>query len=208
MKKLLHVIATPRADDSRTLKVSLAFIEEFKKSHKDWSVEEINLFERDLPELTAKRVNGKYVLLGGKDLPDEFKGPWNAIVEEIKTFMSADIYLISSPMWNFGIPYRLKQYIDVILQPSYLFRYTAAGPEGLVKGKKMVIVTSRGGDYSSGAMKTYDLQAPYLKTVFSFVGISDIKFINAEPMDALGADIQKKKIAEAQLAARKLAESI
>jgi FMN-dependent NADH-azoreductase len=97
-------------------------------------------------------------------------------------------------MWNFSISYVLKHYLDVIVQPKYLFRYTATGVEGLVKNKKMVIVTSRGGDYSTSPVKAMDCQEPYLKTIFNFVGITDILFVNSQPMDALGPKVRDQKI--------------
>jgi len=205
MKKLLHIVGTCRGKESRTLKVADAFIKTFKDSHQDWMVDELNLFDQKLPELTTKRLDGKYVLLGGKDLPEELKAYWDEIIEYIRRFLSADAYLVSSPMWNFGIPYRLKHYIDIIVQPKYLFRYTEKGAEGLIKNKKMVIITSRGGDYSNPEAKGYDLQEPYLRTVFGFVGISDIIFINAQPMDAMGPEVQQKKIKEAQKLAKDMA---
>ncbi|MFQ5952110.1 MAG: FMN-dependent NADH-azoreductase, partial [Candidatus Omnitrophota bacterium] len=141
MKKLLHIIATPRENESRTLRVTGSFLEAFKTEHSDWTVEELNLYKEELPELTVKRLDGKYALLGGKDLPEELKESWQDIITTIERFLSADAYLISTPMWNFNIPYRLKHYIDIILQPKYLFQYTPKGPEGLVKNKKMVIIT-------------------------------------------------------------------
>ena len=123
----------------------------------------------------------------------------------IKRFLSADAYLISSPMWNFSIPYPLKHYIDIIMQPKYLFRYTEKGPEGLLKNKKMVIITSHGGDYSSEPASKFDLQKPYLRTVFGFAGITDITFVNAQPMDAGGLKVQTRKIEKAKKQAEKLA---
>ncbi|MFH1854705.1 MAG: NAD(P)H-dependent oxidoreductase [Candidatus Omnitrophota bacterium] len=206
MKKILHIIATPRAEESRTLKVSKAFLDSFKKKNPGCAIESINVSTEKLPELTVKRLDGKYALLGGKDLSGELEKAWEEIIEYIQQFLSADAYLISSPMWNFGIPYPLKHYIDVILQPKYLFRYTEKGPEGLVKNRKMVVITSRGGDYSQESpFHSYDLQEPYLRTAFGFAGLTDITFINAQPMDALGPDVQKQKIEEAKTLASKLA---
>jgi FMN-dependent NADH-azoreductase len=102
-------------------------------------------------------------------------------------------------MWNFGIPYRLKHYIDVILQPGYLFRYTANGPEGLVESKKMTVITSRGGDYGGASpLKPYDLQEPYIRAVFGFVGIADMTFVDARPMDAMGPAVRDQKTEEAR----------
>jgi FMN-dependent NADH-azoreductase len=146
------------------------------------------------------------MLLSGKDLSGESKEAWKEIISEIERFLSADTYLISTPMWNFGIPYRLKHYIDIILQPKYLFQYTASGPEGLVKNKKMAVITTRGGDYSSADFRKFDLQEPYLRAIFGLAGITDIVFINAQPMDAMGPEVGNKKIKEAQTQAKKIAE--
>lgn len=204
MKKLLHIVATPRAEESRTLQVSEAFLGTFRDTHADWVIKELDLSKEELPSLTMKRVDGKYILLEGKDLFGEFKEAWEDIIAHIETFLSADAYLISTPMWNFGIPYMLKHYLDVILQPKYLFRYTATGTEGLVKGKKLVVIASRGGEYLSEPMKKLDYQEPYLRTAFGLVGITDIEFIIAQPMD-MGQEIQQTKIKEAKDQARKLA---
>lgn len=205
MNKLLHIIATPRAEESRTLKVSGFFLETLKKKYKDLAVDELGLFSEKLPELTAKRAGGKYILLGGKELSGEFKKAWEEIVKHIERFLSADTYLITTPMWNFSIPYTLKHYIDIIIQPKYLFRYTDKGVEGLAKNKKMIVVTSRGGDYTSAEASRFDLLEPYLRTVFGFVGLSDITFINAQPMDALGPKVGAEKIEEAKKQAEKIA---
>ncbi|MCX5681590.1 MAG: NAD(P)H-dependent oxidoreductase [Candidatus Omnitrophica bacterium] len=206
MKTLLHVVAAPRGEESRTLKVADAFLAAFVSTHSDWKIDTLNLFDEPLPELTVKSISGKYALLSGKDLTGELKDSWKEIIKKIERFISADGYLVSSPMWNFSIPYRLKHYIDIILQPKYLFQYTANGPEGLLKNRKMVVVTSRGGDYSAGEAKKYDFQEPYLRTVFGLAGITDITFINAQPMDAMGGEICQQKIKEAQALARTTAK--
>ncbi len=203
MKKLLHIIAASRGKESRTLKVSQAFIDAFKAEHKDWTIEELDISKTVLPELTPARVDGKYILLGGGELSGKTKEAWEEIVAQIDTFKSADGYLISTPMWNFGIPYFLKHYIDVILQPKYLFRYTENGVEGLIKNRKMVVITSRGGDYSPGTPAAgFDQQEPYLRTAFGFAGISDIIFINAQPMDALGPQTGQERLEKAREKAR------
>ena len=207
MKKILHIISTPRGDASRTLKISGYFLESLKKKHPDCAIDTLDLFKDTIPSLTLKTVSGKYVLLAGKDLSGELKEAWRDIERVITRFLSADAYLISAPMWNFSIPYVLKYYIDIIVQPKYLFRYTDNGPEGLAKNKKMVLITSRGGDYSAASpFHAYDYQEPYLRAIFNLVGITDITFINAQPMDALGQDVAEKKVQEAQGLAAKIAE--
>ena len=111
-------------------------------------------------------------------------------------------------MGNLSIPYKLKHYIDIIIQPKYLFKYTPSGVEGLAKNKKMAVITSRGGDYSKGTpSQNYDLQEPYIRAIFGFVGITDITFVNAQPMDALGPDVQQDKIESAQAEAMKAAQN-
>jgi len=204
MKKLLHIIATPRGEDSRTLCVSEAFLEAFQETHPHWVIEELNLTKEELPSLNTRRVDGKYLLLSGKDLYGELKEAWQEIMLHIERFLSADAYLISTPMWNFSIPYVLKHYIDIIVQPKYLFQYTETGIEGLALAKKMAVINSRGGEYHSPDMQSFDFLEPYLRTIFGFVGISDIQFITAEPMD-MGMEMQDQRIREARETARELA---
>ncbi|MBU9888998.1 MAG: NAD(P)H-dependent oxidoreductase [Candidatus Omnitrophica bacterium] len=208
MKKLLHIIATPRGEASRTLRVSRAFLEGVTTKYPACVIDELNLFKETLPPLTVERIDGKYALLSGKELSGNSRKAWEAILRQIERFLAADGYLISVPMWNFSIPYVLKHYLDVIVQPRYLFRYTPNGPEGLVKDRKMVIVTSRGGDYSAAPANSMDLQEPYLKAVLGLVGIKDLTFVNVQPMDALGPQVRDEKIAAACEAVRKLAGNL
>lgn len=205
MGKLLHIIASPREDESRTLQISEVFINAFKQKHSDWVFDELNLAKEELPSLTMKRVDGKYTLLAGQELFGELRESWEEIIKHIERFLSADIYLISTPMWNFSIPYTLKQYIDLIVQPKYLFRYTDNGVEGLAKNKKMVVICSRGGQYASKEMQFFDFQEPYLRAIFGFVGITDITFVKAEPMD-MGDEVQKQKLELAKSEALRLIE--
>jgi FMN-dependent NADH-azoreductase len=209
MKKLLHIIASPRGKDSRTLQVSEVFLDVFKHEHPDWVVEELDVTKEKLPPLTIKRLDGKYTLLSGKELTDDLKQAWGEIIAHIERFLSADAYLLSTPMWNFGIPYLLKQYIDIIVQPKYLFRYIDTGEvEGLAKGRKMVVIASRGGDYRPGSpSRNFDFQEPYLRTIFGFVGITDINFVIAQPMD-MGADKQKAALKRAKEEAISAAQNL
>lgn len=202
MNSILHIIATPKAEESRTLKISRVFLDEFTKKFPEAKLDQINLFEEKLPAITFKITSGKAILSTGNDPGGEIKDAWDVIVPHINRFMSADFYLISSPMWNFCIPYVLKNYIDVIVQPKYLFKYTDKGVEGLVKNKKMVVINSRGGDYSAESpAKGFDIFEPYLKTVFGFTGLTDLTFISAQPMEAAGEEVRNKKIEEAKTAA-------
>jgi len=182
--RLLHVICTPRGLASNTGRVSNALLEALDQKHDDLVVTTLDLFKADLPSVAGRNIESKYMLMTGQTLDDTAKESWRQIEKSIEQFLDADIYLLTVPMWNFGIPYALKYYIDAIVQPGYLFRYLADGrPEGLVTGRKMICVTSRGGDYSSGYMKSFDFVETYLRAIFGFVGITDMHFINAQPMD-------------------------
>lgn len=183
--RLLHIIATPRGHESNSIRVSNALIEELYSKYPDLQVKVLDLFKSDLPAVAGDNIESKYKLMTGQQLDNSHKTSWNQIEASIERFLDTDLYLITTPMWNFGIPYALKYYIDAIVQPGYLFRYNELGvPEGLVLGKKMIVVTSRGGDYSPNTpLHSFDFVEPYLRTIFNFIGITDIRFINAQPMD-------------------------
>ncbi len=207
--KLLHIIATPRGHSSNTMRISNLMLEQLYTKFDDLSVEVLDLFRADLPAIAGENIESKYTLMTGQELDKSHEKSWNQIEANIDLFLSADIYMVSTPMWNFSIPYALKYYIDAIVQPGYLYQYNEQGvPEGLVHGKKMICITSRGGDYSPGGpLASLDFLEPYLRTIFGFVGITDIHFINAQPMD-ITQDIRKEAIQKAIKEARALIEHI
>jgi FMN-dependent NADH-azoreductase len=206
--KLLHIIASPRGGESRTLSVSREFLDSFREEHPDAEVEELDLFNADLPPVSGGNIDAKYVLLGGGSLSETTQKPWERIADFATHFLSFDVYLITTPMWNFSIPYRLKHYIDVIMQAGYCFRFTENGAEGLAQNKKMICITSRGNDYSPGGpVHSFDYQEPYLRAIFSFAGIDDITFINAQPLD-FSPDITETKLKEAKERAKQLAQNL
>jgi FMN-dependent NADH-azoreductase len=204
--KLLHIVATPREDHSNTLRVSQAFLESMHARYPDLKVEEFNLFDRELPAVAGANIEAKYTLMMRRPLDKLHQESWKHIEDQIAHFLSADIYVISTPMWNFSIPYSLKFYIDAIFQPGYLFKYDEVGRAiGLVEGKKMVCITSRGADYSENSpYHAYDFVEHYLRAAFGFVGITDLVFINAQPMD-ISLQLRQTAIASAVAEARHLA---
>ncbi|MEV6598741.1 NAD(P)H-dependent oxidoreductase [Actinoplanes sp. NPDC051346] len=206
---LLHVIATPRSAVSATLRVSHALLEQLNLASADVQVETLDLFTDDMPSVTGQNIDSKYDLMRGQPIDASRIAPWRSIEKLISQFLRADVCLISAPMWNFSIPYALKYYIDAIVQPGYLFAYDDSGvPSGLCGGKKLVCVTSRGGDYSlGGPMNAYDMQEPYLRTIFGFVGITDIEFVNVQPMD-MGPARREAAILDGVSAARRLADRL
>jgi FMN-dependent NADH-azoreductase len=183
-KRLLHIVSTPRGLASNTGRVASALLEALDDHHEDLRVKTLDLFSADLPAVAGVNIKSKYALMTGQPLDEEARGSWQEIERTIEVFLDADYYLLTVPMWNFGIPYALKYYIDAIVQPGYLFRYNERGePEGMVRGKKMIVVTSRGADYSQEPMSALDFVESYLRTIFGFVGITDVYFFNVQPMD-------------------------
>jgi FMN-dependent NADH-azoreductase len=183
--KVLHIVATPRGDQSNTLRVSEAFLNSLQAQRDDVTVDVVDLFDYDLPAIAGDNIEAKYTLMFGRPIDKGHEQSWQQIESLIARFLAADAYVVTVPMWNLSIPYTLKYYIDCIVQPGYLFRYDEAGQVvPMVHGKKMLCVTSHGGDYSPGGpMAAYNFLEPYLRAIFGFVGVYDIEFISAQPMD-------------------------
>ena len=204
--KLLHIMATPREQVSNTLRVTNVFLDSMQARYPALKVDVVDIFNRDLPAVDADNIETKYTLMLGQPIDKHQQESWHQIEMLIQSFLSADVYVISSPMWNFGIPYALKYYIDAIIQPGYVYKYNESGqPVPLVLGKKMVCITSRGGDYSKNSpMHVFDFQEPYLRAIFGFIGITDMHFINAQPMD-ITRPLREAAIEQASREARSLA---
>jgi FMN-dependent NADH-azoreductase len=205
--KVLHIIATPRAEKSNALRVSKVFLDSLAKLDPGLEVDVVDLFNHDLPALAGDNIEAKYTLMMGQPISKEHEESWRQIENLIRHFMSADAYVISTPMWNLSIPYALKYYIDCLVQPGYAFGFNSMGVvEPLVLGKRMVCVTSRGSDYSPGSpMHAYDFQQPYLRAIFGFIGITDMAFISVEATDI--SSQRELAFASAEAQARTLAAS-
>ena len=190
--KLLHIESSPRKDRSKSIEVASAFLDAYRATHPDDEVQTIDLWDRPMPEFDGDVINARYAVLHGKDHTDAQRQAWQQIVDVCDEFKSADKYLFSVPMWNFGIPYKLKHYIDLLAQPGHTFSFDPeTGFDGLVKNKPTAVVYARGGAYSSGDAQSMDLQKGYLDVVLGFIGLSDIKNIVIEPTLADPAEVEK-----------------
>ncbi|EJG0879121.1 FMN-dependent NADH-azoreductase [Vibrio parahaemolyticus] len=115
----------------------------------------------------------------------------DTLIEEVK---AADTLVIAAPMYNFTIPTQLKNWIDLIARAGVTFKYTENGVQGLIEGKKAIVVTTRGGIHKDSPT---DNVTPYLRTVLGFVGITDVEFVYAEALN-MGEDAASKGISDAQ----------
>jgi FMN-dependent NADH-azoreductase len=126
--------------------------------------------------------------------------------ELIAELQNADLIIIGAPMYNFGIPSSLKSWFDYVLRAGITFRYTENGPEGLLNGKRALVIESRGGVYSEGQAQGMDSQEPHLRNLLAFMGITDVPFIRAENL-AFGPEAREQAINNAREQIRAIIQS-
>ena len=209
MNNLLYIKASPRGDRSHSTVVADAFVDAYHQAHPDDHVTTLDVFYDDLPAFDFEAVTAKYKIMHGKEHTAEDRRVWKQIVAVIDEFKAADKYVLAVPMWNFSIPYRLKHYLDIIIQPGQTFTVTADGNyQGLVTGKPVFIAYARGGAYPAGTeMETLDFQKKYLELALGFMGLTDIRSVVIEPTLAEGPETAAKSKAAAITAAREIAKA-
>jgi FMN-dependent NADH-azoreductase len=193
---------------SYSIAVTDAFIEAYLGLHPDDKVKTIDIFKMKLPPFDFKAASAKYKIMHNKEHSEKDRRIWDQVVSIIEEFKSADKYVIAAPMWNFSIPYRLKQYIDIIVQPGYTFTVDSSGNyQGLVKGKLVFVAYARGGEYPPGTPgEAFDLQKKYLELILGFIGLTDVRSVVVGPTLAGGPAIAAQKRTEAVEKAKQMAK--
>ena len=205
MPKLLYIKVSPRVE-SVSAKVAEVFLEELRNDQSGWEIETLSLFATNLPSFDAPAAKAKYAVLSGAEPIGPEAKIWREVIDVIEHFKSADAYVIACPMWNFGIPYKLKHYIDILVQPALTFNYSPeAGYSGLVTGRPVLLSLARGGDYSQPEAQSLDMQKPYLETILNFIGLTDIRTIITQPTLIGGPKIMDSALQEAINQAKDLA---
>ena len=209
MAKLLHIVASPRSESYST-QVAKAFLDSYRQARPDDRIETLDLFQADIPPFHAPQAKAKYAVSAGQSPRDEAEAAWQPVIKTINHFKGFDKYVLSSPMWNFNVPYRLKQYIDVIVQPSLTVAYSPEkGYTGLVAGKPLMLILARGATYAAGnPAQTFDFQESYLRCIFGFIGFTDIRTVCIQGTMQSPEQVEvatRKAIAEASLAAEEFA---
>jgi FMN-dependent NADH-azoreductase len=184
-----------------------AFVEAYRKANPGDNIKTIDICKESLPAFDFEAASAKYKIMHGKEHSQKDRQVWDRIISVIEEFKSADKYIMAVPMWNFSIPYRLKQYVDIIVQPGHTFTVTEdGGYEGLVKDKPVFIAYARGGEYPPGTkQEAFDLQKKYLELILAFVGLTDIRSVTVEPTLAGGPDVARQKRSETIEKARQMA---
>jgi FMN-dependent NADH-azoreductase len=178
MPTLLHLDASPRGDYSISRQLSHAAVTAWKNKNPGGKV-----IERDLTKTPLTFVDLDWIL-GAFTAPDQHTEAHKkalAISEElVDELLAADEIIIGTPMYNFAIPAVLKAWIDHVVRAGKTFKYGAAGPEGLAKGRKVVVAVASGGVYDEASgLSAYNYEIPYLRHIFGFIGITDVTFVQA-----------------------------
>jgi len=175
MSKVLVLKSSVLAEGSQSSRLADYFVEQLQASEAAVQVRERDLAAEPLPVLDGELVGA---LRGGAEgltsRQQQVQALSNELIAELK---QQDLLVVTAPMYNFSIPTQLKNYFDLIARAGETFRYTEAGPQGLVEGVRAVVIASRGGLHKGNPS---DVVTPYLTNFLNFIGISDIEFVYAE----------------------------
>jgi FMN-dependent NADH-azoreductase len=194
---ILHIDSSPRAERSHSRELSKEFVSAWRAAHPEDAIAYRDLGHHPVPHVDEAWIAAAFS-------PPETHTPELAEAirisdELVDEFLAAERYVFGVPMYNFNIPSTFKAYIDQIVRINRTVALNAQGFKGLVEGKKAVIITARGGDFSpTSPAVAYDFQEPYLRTIFGFIGVTDIQFINANSLN--GGDARTQSLAEARAA--------
>jgi FMN-dependent NADH-azoreductase len=161
-----------------------------------------------VPHLTVDTLNG----VRGTPATKAEQGARALSDELIAELRAADTLVIGAPMYNFGVATGLRSWFDYVLRAGETFSYSSAGPKGLLEGKRVIVVESRGGLYSEGPASAVDFQEPYLRHLLGFIGLTDVTFVRAEKIgfgaEARAASVRQAKLDIATFGARDTPEEI
>ncbi len=199
MPTLLVVTASPRGDRSVSRTLTSAFLELWAERHPGDRILLRDVGHHPVPHVTEPWVVGAFAPMD--EQTPESKAAIAVSDSLVEEFLSADRYVFGVPMYNFNVPSTFKAYIDQLVRPGKTFGVGPKGPEGLVTGRKALFITSSGGAYLPGsATAALNFQEPYLRTIFGFMGVTDLQFVAADGLNrGEGAARQSRERAEREL---------
>lgn len=199
MQKILVLKSSILAGHSHTNKMADYFIGQWRKNHADDAITVRDLSANPVPVLDNEIISGMNVPAGGALTAHQLSA--NALQKElIDELFAHDVIVFTAPMYNFTIPTQLKTWLDFIASAGKTFRYTENGAEGLVLGKRAIVLTARGGFHRD---QTSDLIVPFMKQFLGFIGINEVEFIFAEGV-AMGEESADKAQCDARLCVEQL----
>jgi FMN-dependent NADH-azoreductase len=183
MTTLLHLAASPRGPASESLAIAHTFLATFRAEHPEATVDEWNLWDGSLPDFGPDGAGAKMRVFAGDAPVGPQETAWHRARLAFERFAAADLFLFSVPMWNAGVPYILKQFIDVVSQPGMVFDFDPhAGYSGLLKARHAAVIYTSA-VYGPGRPASFgsDFQAPYLEDWLRWTGVQDISTIAFRP---------------------------
>ncbi len=175
MKRLLFIESSPRDAASASTTIARAFVDAYAAAHAGTTVDTLDVWDGSLPEFDGAAMQAKYAALSGRTLNDEQTAAWSRVVAYAKRFQAADVIVFAVPLWNYTIPYKLKQLIDVVAQNGLLFDFHEDGSvTGKLGGKQTIVVYARGSFYDATSptpKAEFDQATPYMNTWFRIVGL-------------------------------------
>jgi FMN-dependent NADH-azoreductase len=207
MPSLLHISASPRGSQSESLAIASTFVETLHDMRPDITLDTFDLWDGTLPPFGPEAAAAKMSVFAGQQPAGAEAAAWLAAERTFQRFAAADYYLFSVPMWNHGIPYVLKQFIDVVSQPGMIFGFDpSVGYTGLLTGKRAVVVYTSAvyGPERPPEFGT-DFQATYFSGWLAWAGVTDISETSFRPNLVVGEAAAGRQAAHA--AARDLAKA-
>lgn len=183
MTTLLYINSSPRKDNSESIRIADAFLNAYREAHPSHTIDVLDLWSEQLPLFDGVKAAAKMTAFGGQSPSGAEGTAWDEVTKVFERFAAADHYLFTVPMWNAGVPWVLKHYIDIITQPGMLFGFDPqVGYTGLLSGKKATVVYTSG-VYSPGAPKAYgaDFHSAFFKDWLNFIGIDEVNEIRFQP---------------------------
>lgn len=200
---VIHIDSSPRGVDSVSRDLTCQLVNRLKAVEPTLDVIRYDLGNRPLPHLSSDAIGA----LRRAELATAEQRELGALSDRmIDELQRADLIVIGSPMHNFGITSHLKSWFDTIIRAGKTFSYGERGPEGLLKGKRAIVVETRGGVYTTGPAASFNHQEPHLKTLLGFIGISDVQFIRAEGLD-MGPESRSNGLAHAKHAIEQMLDA-
>ncbi len=176
---VLHIQSSPRGDKSNSIALTKAFLSASRKVLPAIEEDVLNVWDENLPEFDAASIGAKYKAIKNQPMTDAESHTWNRIQELISRFQRANRIVLGLPMWNFSIPYKLKQLIDLVAQRNYLFTYDGKEYGPLLNIPKALVVYTRGSTYreNSPIPPAFDHQAPYIDFWLRMIGVRELRVV-------------------------------
>jgi FMN-dependent NADH-azoreductase len=198
LMKLLHIDSSPLGGHSVSRQLTRDIVRQWAATHAGTEVEYLDLAVEAPTHLAIDSLG--FRLGPTADGLTDVQRRENAISERlVSQFLAADVVVVGAPMFNFSVTSQLKAWIDRVAQAGRTFKYTDKGPVGLAAGKTVIVASTRGGAYAGAP--AMDHQESYLRTVFGFLGVTDIRFVRAEGL-AMGDAAKAQALAAASEAIR------